>query len=383
MNINSNFDLRKFRDFLLTESLEQSSLQEMEVERLGIYDDIDNDVINGDWDSKDDIIDYLNSIIRYCNEEIRSVKLSNPDDLEENTSLEETLENDDIIYDRLVDMDHEQLVSTLLRTAEANPSITLEKFLNKYGSLEENTSLEEAASVRQITTALKDRNAPGDQEKLDIVQNAYKAALNQFDPATAQITDDGRLKGFGSVFKKNLPSKDYFEDLSVELELNPVFSTNTIEKNAANDLLGKTPNKPGKQADPNKPAAEPKVKAEKSPKLRITDPTAGEKPVAASFIDGGDEATDVEDIADEMAARKAAKGNKRLGNAATQLAQVTKEMKALIPAYQAAKGTPQEAAIVAQLKSLTAEKKALEVKVDDMFKGKEKQNADLMGGEEL
>ena len=84
-----------------------------------------------------------------------------------------------------------------------------------------------------------------------------------------------------------------------------------------------------------------------------------------------------------MAARKAAKGNKRLGNAATQLAQVTKEMKALIPAYQAAKGTPQEAAIVAQLKGLTAEKKALEVEVDKMFKGKEKQNADLMGGEEL
>jgi hypothetical protein len=328
MNLNSDFDLKKAKSLLLKENYE-SSLQEMEVERLGIYDDIDNDILNGDWDSNDDIIDYLNSIIRYCNNEINSIKLPNP------------------------------------------------------GSLEEPEELEEAASVRQITTALKDRNAPGDQEKLDIVQNAYKAALNQFDSATAQITDDGRLKGFGSVFKKNLPSKDYFEDLSVELDLNPVFSTNTIEKNAANDLLGKTPNKPGKQANPNKPAAEPKVKAEKSPKLRITDPTAGEKPVAASFIDGGDEATDVEDIADEMAARKAAKGNKRLGNAATQLAQVTKEMKALIPAYQAAKGTPQEAAIVAQLKSLTAEKKALEVKVDDMFKGKEKQNADLMGGEEL
>jgi len=117
----------------------------------------------------------------------------------------------------------------------------------------------------------------------------------------------------------------------------------------------------GRKADPNKPAAEPKVKAEKSPKLRITDPTADEKPVASSFFDGGDESTDVEDIADEMAARKAAKGNKRLGSAAEKLAQVTKEMKALIPAYQAAKGTA-EAAIVAQLKDLTAEKKSLEAK---------------------
>ena len=136
----------------------------------------------------------------------------------------------------------------------------------------------------------------------------------------------------------------------------------------------------GRKADPNKPAAEPKVKAEKSPKLKITNPTADEKPVASSFFNGGDEATDVEDIADEMAARKAAKGNKRLGTAAEKLAQVTKEMKALIPAYQAAKGTAREAAIVAQLKDLTAEKKSLEAKV--YKEPKALSAADLMGGEE-
>jgi len=243
--------------------------------------------------------------------------------------------------------------------------------------LEENAeALNEFASTLNIINALKNRNASGDQEKIDTLQNAEKAALSQFDSATAEITNDGRLKGFGSAFRKNLPSKNYFEDLAAELDLNPVFSTNTIEKAAANKLMGKTPNKPGKQADPNKSSAEPKVKSEKSPKLRITDPTAGEKPVAASFIDGGDEATDVEDIADEMAARKAAKGNKRLGDVTTQLAQVTKEMKALIPAYQAAKGTAKEAAIVAQLKDLTAEKKALEAKVGKMFKGPKMQTAD-------
>jgi hypothetical protein len=133
----------------------------------------------------------------------------------------------------------------------------------------------------------------------------------------------------------------------------------------------------GRKSDPNKPAAEPKVKAEKpakekSPKLRITDPTAGEKPVSSTFIDGEDE----EDMADEKQAIAAAKGNKRLGNNAEKLAAVTKEMKALIPAYQAAKGTAKEAAIVAQLRDLTAEKKALEAKVDKMFKGPKMQTAD-------
>ena len=138
----------------------------------------------------------------------------------------------------------------------------------------------------------------------------------------------------------------------------------------------------GRKADPNKPAAEPKVKAEKpakekSPKLRITDPTADEKPVSSTFLDGEDE----EDIAAEKQAIAAAKGGKRLGNNAEKLAAITKEMKALIPAYQAAKGTPEEAAIVAQLRDLTAKKKSLEAKV---FKApKSLSAADLMGGEEV
>ena len=133
----------------------------------------------------------------------------------------------------------------------------------------------------------------------------------------------------------------------------------------------------GRKANPDKPAAEPKTKAEKSPKLKITNPTADEKPVSSTFIDSEDE----EEMAAEKAALKAAKGSKRLGTAAEKLAQVTKEMKALIPAYQAAKGTPEEAAIVAQLKALTAEKKSLESKV---FKTPKTQTAaDLMGGEEL
>ena len=125
----------------------------------------------------------------------------------------------------------------------------------------------------------------------------------------------------------------------------------------------------GRKADPNKPAAAPK--AEKSPKIKITNPKAAAVPAAAStkladlapasVFGGGEE--DEEDVAAEKQAIAAAKGGKRLGSAAEKLAQVTKEMKALIPAYQAAKGTPEAAAITAQLKDLTAEKKALEAKV--------------------
>lgn len=125
----------------------------------------------------------------------------------------------------------------------------------------------------------------------------------------------------------------------------------------------------GRKADPNKPAAAPK--AEKSPKIKITNPKDAAKAAAptskladlapTSVFGGGEE--DEEEMAAEKQAVAAAKGGKRLGSAAEKLAQVTKEMKALIPAYQAAKGTPKAAAITAQLKDLTAEKKALEAKV--------------------
>jgi hypothetical protein len=42
--------------------------------------------------------------------------------------------SDAIIYDALLDMNHEQLVSDMLSTAESNPSITLVKYLDKYDS---------------------------------------------------------------------------------------------------------------------------------------------------------------------------------------------------------------------------------------------------------
>jgi len=147
----------------------------------------------------------------------------------------------------------------------------------------------------------------------------------------------------------------------------------TIYQHQLNQFVGKIDGSReigprGRKADPNKPAAAPK--SEKSPKVKITNPKSTAKTAAptskladlapTSVFGGGEE--DEEDMAAEKQAVAAAKGGKRLGSAAEKLAQVTKEMKALIPAYQAAKGTPEAEAIVAQLKALTAEKKALEAK---------------------
>ncbi len=97
----------------------------------------------------------------------------------------------------------------------------------------------------------------------------------------------------------------------------------------------------GRKADPNKPEAAPK-----SPKLKITNPSTGDKPSTklADLMPQGDFTP--------------GESEKGLGSKADQLAQVEKEMKSLIPAFRAAEGDEKDA-ITAQLKALTAQKKAL------------------------
>ena len=46
--------------------------------------------------------------------------------------IKENLENDDVIYDTLIDMNHEQLISDMMREAEKNPSLTLIDYLKQY-----------------------------------------------------------------------------------------------------------------------------------------------------------------------------------------------------------------------------------------------------------
>ena len=142
---------------------------------------------------------------------------------------------------------------------------------------------------------------------------------------------------------------------------------NQLNKFIALSKGERTVGRRGRVADPNRPAPTPKEpKVAKTPgekKIKITTPKSSSTKLAdlapASVFNGEDE----EEVEMDKQALAAAKGGKRLGSAAEKLAQVTKEMKALIPAYQAAKGTPEEAALTAQLKALTAEKKALDAKV--------------------
>ena len=57
-------------------------------------------------------------------------------DIEEGQA-NEPLENDDSIYNSLMDIDHEQLISDMMGEAEKNRSLTLIDYLKKYDSSEE------------------------------------------------------------------------------------------------------------------------------------------------------------------------------------------------------------------------------------------------------
>jgi len=295
MNFNSDFDLKKAKSFLLTESEvnerladkmwdvnpltaeKERVIYEEEEFRMGIFDDID-----GDLEHEEDRVGYLNAIIQYCTKEIEDIG-------------------------------------------------------NDNGGLDDTESLDEAEELEEMAKITG-----------DLKSAIEKVLANNKDLEGLSLKK--AIKGDAAVIDA-LDGEDLYDN-----QLNKFIALTKGER-----TLGQR----GRKADPNKPAAAPK--AEKSPKIKVVatkaDKSSKLSDLAPKSVFGGDETTDAEDVADEIAATRAAKGNKRLGSAAEKLAQVTKEMKALIPAYQAAKGTPKAAAITAQLKDLTAEKKALEAKV--------------------
>jgi len=54
-----------------------------------------------------------------------------------NQQINEVLTNDNLIYSRMIDMDHEQLISSILEFAESNPEVKLVDYLNSEWGYEE------------------------------------------------------------------------------------------------------------------------------------------------------------------------------------------------------------------------------------------------------
>ena len=168
------------------------------------------------------------------------------------------------------------------------------KLAEKYQIDEE--VINEMASIKQLKSELARQ---GKETELKAVTAAERAALDSL-KADPTITPDGRLKGYVPTLKKellnthNIKLQDLLSVVAGKAEDDGVkfsgdIATNTIEKDAANQITGKEAGQRGRKATekPAKPA-----KAEKAPKAK-TEKASATKPAddedAASKSAGSDE----------------------------------------------------------------------------------------------
>jgi hypothetical protein len=125
---------------LITENQYTETLTEVESDLVALLYSLRNSINDGDKEQSMGMINQLLSIARDMEDAQLTEIEGDPDDyygynepIDPNDYADGN-PSDAIIYDALLDMDHEQLVSDMLSTAENNPSITLVKYLDKYDS---------------------------------------------------------------------------------------------------------------------------------------------------------------------------------------------------------------------------------------------------------
>jgi hypothetical protein len=162
------------------------------------------------------------------------------------------------------------------------------KLAEKYQIDEE--VINEMASIKQLKSELERQ---GKEAELKAISAAERAALDTLksDPT---ITPDGRLKGYVPTLKKellnthNIKLQDLLSKVAGKAEDDGVkfssdIATNTIEKDAANQLTGKEAGQRGRKATekPAKAEKTPKAKSSKAPKAEPMDDEDAEAAKAA------------------------------------------------------------------------------------------------------
>jgi hypothetical protein len=181
------------------------------------------------------------------------------------------------------------------------------KLAEKYQIDEETIS--EMASIKQLKSELERQ---GKTSELQAVTTAEKAALNAL-KADPTITSDGRLKGYVPTLKKellnthNIKLQDLLSIVAGKAEDDGVkfssdIATNTIEKDAANQITGKEAGQRGRKADPNKP----EKPASTGKKGRPAGEPKAEKVATRTTGDDGFDNVEYSDDEESAAAMKAA-----------------------------------------------------------------------------
>ena len=142
--------------------------------------------------------------------------------------------------------------------------------------LNEIEQLAEMASMVQLKTQLEKQ---GKNKELSAVKAAEKATIDKLkqNPTFSGEGKNARLKGYVSALKKELKAEHdiNLQDLLTLVMLDAEkagdkfkddIATNTIEKDAAAQVLGTEKGQRGRKADPNKPEKPESEKSDKTPK---------------------------------------------------------------------------------------------------------------------
>jgi len=179
--------------------------------------------------------------------------------------------------------------------------------------LKEIEQLAEMASMKQLKDQLEKQNM---DSELKAVKAAEKSTIEKLskDPVFSGDGKQKRLKGYVKNLKKEL--KDT-HDINLQNLLSKVsekagdkfnddIATNTIEKNAANKVLGKEPGKRGRKAsekkeEPTTSKSEPKAKArEKDDEEKEAEAAVGTDSTAKSLGAKAERMAQVQKFTDKM-----------------------------------------------------------------------------------
>jgi len=114
---------------LITENQYKGTLTEVESDLITLLYSLRNSINDGDKEQSMGMINQLLSIAR----DMEDAQLTEMEDDSDDYSFKHMpIANDNLLYDILLDIDHEQLISDMLSTAENNPATTLIDYLDKY-----------------------------------------------------------------------------------------------------------------------------------------------------------------------------------------------------------------------------------------------------------
>ena len=182
--------------------------------------------------------------------------------------------------------------------------------------LKEIEQLAEMASMKQLKDQLEKQNM---DSELKAVKAAEKATIEKLskDPVFSGEGNNQRLKGYVKNLKKELKDthdislQNLLSDVAAGAEeagdkFNDDIATNTIEKNAANKVLGKEPGKRGRKAsekkeEPTTSKSEPKAKArEKDEEEKEAEAAVGTDSTAKSLGAKAERMAQVQKFTDKM-----------------------------------------------------------------------------------